>query len=222
MRATTAGPPVRQDRTIAPAQNGLAPPFNRSRRRTETAMNGAEGFPSRLCAEHRAIEALLRQLDRITTRRGTDDEALRLLDALRRLLEPHLAAEEDHLYPLARRALPNGEALADAAVHTHTAIRRLLDRADDGRLTPTERRHAMSVLVVVVRSHLRGEEEQLFPALRVGGAPEDLRRCERRMREARAPRAGGPVWGLPPGAGAIAALRDGVSGHRTSGDRHSP
>ncbi|MFJ8622229.1 hemerythrin domain-containing protein [Kitasatospora sp. NPDC093550] len=185
-------------------------------------MNGAEGFPSRLCAEHRAIEALLRQLDRITTRRGTDDEALRLLDSLRLLLDPHLTAEEEHLYPLARRSLPNGEALADAAVRTHAAIRRLLDRADDGRLTPTERRHAVSVLVVVVRSHLRGEEEQLFPALRAGRPPEELRRCERRMREARAPRPDGPVWGLPPGAGAIAALRDDVSGHDTSRGRHSP
>ncbi|MFJ9455559.1 hemerythrin domain-containing protein [Kitasatospora sp. NPDC101447] len=150
-------------------------------------MNGAEDFPNRLCAEHRAIDALLRQLDRIATRRGTDDEALRLLDSLRRIVDPHLASEEQHLYPLARRSLPTGAALADAAVRTHEAIRRLLDRADDGRLTPTERCHAVSVLIVVVRAHLRGEEEQLFPALRAGSAPEELRRCERRLRGAGSP-----------------------------------
>ncbi|MFD0273451.1 hemerythrin domain-containing protein [Kitasatospora sp. NPDC127111] len=206
-------------------------------------MNGAEGFPSRLFAEHRAIEALLRQLDGVAARGGTanggtaGDEGVRLVALLRQLLEPHMVAEEAYLYPLVRRCLPAGAALAVAAGRTHAAIRRLLDRADDTRLSAAERRRATAAMVVVLRAHLRGEEEQLFPALRARGAPEELRRCDRRMGEARARRpgaqapgaqaagaqaAGAEVWGLPPGAGAIAALRDHVTGHDTSGHRHSP
>ncbi|MET8543973.1 hemerythrin domain-containing protein [Kitasatospora sp. NPDC004799] len=186
-------------------------------------MNGAEGFPNRLSAEHRAVESLLHQLNRTATHAGAPDgEALRLLGSLRRLLTPHLLAEEDHLYPLARRCLTTGDALADAAARSHTAIRRLLDRAEDDRLTAGGRRHATAVLAVLLRAHLRGEEERLFPALRARAAPRDLRACERRMRESRARRPGAPLWGLPPGAGAIAALRDGVSGHDTSGPQQSP
>ncbi|MFJ7906652.1 hemerythrin domain-containing protein [Kitasatospora sp. NPDC096204] len=186
-------------------------------------MNGAEGFPARLSAEHRAIEALLRRLTRITDRAGAHDgEALQLLGSLRRLLSPHLLAEEAHLYPLARRRLPAGDALADAAGRSHTAIRRLLDRAQDERLSAGGRRHATAVLVVLLRTHLRGEDERLFPALRARAAAEELRSCERRMREGRARRPGARLWGLPPGTGAIASLRDDVSGHDTSGHRHSP
>ncbi|MFJ9442455.1 hemerythrin domain-containing protein [Kitasatospora sp. NPDC101235] len=186
-------------------------------------MNGAEGFPVRLSAEHRAIEALLRRLNRTTTRAGTpDEEALRLLGSLRRLLAPHLLAEEAHLYPLARRCLVAGDALADAADGSHAAIRRLLDRAQDGRLSAGGRRHATAVLVVLLRAHLRGEEERLFPALRARAAPRDLRTCERRMHEGRGRRPGAPLRGLPPGTGAIAALRDHVSGHDGSGHHHSP
>ncbi|MEU4300685.1 hemerythrin domain-containing protein [Kitasatospora aureofaciens] len=194
-------------------------------------MKAAEGFPSGLCAQHRAIEALLRQLDGVRTRGGTsDEEDLRLLAALRRLLLPHLAAEEEHLYPLARRYLPVGRALADAAGCTHASIRRLLDRADDCRLSVTGRRRATAVLLLVLRTHLRGEEEQLFPALRARARPDELRRCERRLREPRAgpPGATGPagpagpaVRGLPPGAGAITALRERLTGHDNSG-QHSP
>ncbi|MFH9347704.1 hemerythrin domain-containing protein [Kitasatospora sp. NPDC017646] len=154
-------------------------------------MNAAEGFPSGLFAQHRAIEALLRQLDGVRARDGaTDDEDLRLLSALRRLLLPHLATEEEHLYPLARRCLPGGRALADAAGRTHASIRRLLDRTDDRRLSVAGRRRATAVLLLVLRTHLRGEEEQLLPALRSRARPDELRRCERRLGE---PRAGPPV-----------------------------
>lgn len=186
-------------------------------------MNGTEGFPGRLSAEHRAIEVLLRRLTGTATRAdGPEEEAVRLLDSLRELLHPHLLAEEAHLYPLARRCLITGDALAGAAARSHTAIRRLLDLAADDRLSADGRRRATAVLVVLLRSHLRGEDERLFPALRAHAEPEELRTCERRMREGWNRRSGAPLWGPPPGAGAIAALRDDVGGHDTSGRRHSP
>ncbi|GAA2823015.1 hemerythrin domain-containing protein [Kitasatospora sp. CM 4170] len=186
-------------------------------------MHGAEGFPSELCAEHRAVEALLRRLDGERARgRPAAEEDLRLLHALRLLLAPHLTAEEVYLYPLVRRRLPAGGALADAAAHTHATIRGLLDRAVDERLSAPERGRATAALTVVLRAHLRGEEERLFPALRARVAPEELRRCARRLREARPTGPDAPVWGLPPGTGAIAAVRDGLTGHDTARSRHSP
>ncbi|WP_195911350.1 hemerythrin domain-containing protein [Streptomyces kaniharaensis] len=186
-------------------------------------MNGAEGFPSALRAEHRTMEALMRRLDCARAHGGpSPDEELRLLTSLRLLLDAHLAAEEDHLYPLVRRCLPSGGALADAAARTHATIRRLLDRATDTRLASLDRGRSAAALLVVLRAHLRGEEERLFPALRARVAPEELRRCSRRLRQARPPRPGEPVWELPPGTGAIAAVRDHLTGHDTSLRRDSP
>ncbi|MER7756368.1 hemerythrin domain-containing protein [Kitasatospora sp. NPDC097643] len=186
-------------------------------------MNGAEGFPSGLCAEHRAVEAVLRRLDSARANGGpAPEEGLRLLCSLRRLLDVHLAAEEDHLYPLVRRRLPAGGALADAAVHTHATIRRLLERAADERLSSTEHRRCTAALLVVLRAHLRGEEERLFPALRARATAQELRRCARHLRGARAARPDAPVWGLPPGTGAIAAVRDHLTGHGTRERWHSP
>ncbi|MFJ9610572.1 hemerythrin domain-containing protein [Kitasatospora sp. NPDC101176] len=186
-------------------------------------MDGADGFPGRLHTEHRAIEALLRRLDGERDRGApAPDEDLHLLDALRRVLEPHLAAEDAHLYPLVRRCLPSGAALADAAATSHATIRRLLERATDGLLPAAGRRRAAASLSTVLRTHLRGEEERLFPALRARAAPRDLRRCGRGLSDGRRAGPDAPVWGLPPGTGAIAAVRDHLTGHDTSERGHSP
>ncbi|MEU8511042.1 hemerythrin domain-containing protein [Kitasatospora sp. NPDC048722] len=186
-------------------------------------MNGPEAFPSELCAEHRAVETVLRRLDGTRTDGGpVPDDDTRLLHALRELLDRHLAVEEDHVHPLVRRYLPAGGALADAAVHTHTTIRLLIDRALDEHLPVAERHHATDTLLVVVRAHLSGEEDRLFPALRLRVPAEELRRCSRRVREAPPTTPPRPVWGIPPGAVATATVRDHLTGHGSSEQRHSP
>ncbi|MFI6151538.1 hemerythrin domain-containing protein [Kitasatospora sp. NPDC051170] len=177
-------------------------------------MVGAENFPTRLYAEHRAIEAVLGRLDA----GGPPLEDLRLLGCLQRLLIPHLAAEEEHLYPLVRRHLSAGGPLADVGAHTHATIRRLLEQALEAQTSPTGRR-ATAALLIVLRAHLHGEEQRLFPALRARAAPEELRRCERRLHAGRPEPPASPVWGLPPGTGAIAAVRDHLTGHDTSSQR---
>ncbi|WP_369185478.1 hemerythrin domain-containing protein [Streptomyces sp. Y1] len=186
-------------------------------------MNGPEAFPSELCAEHRAMETVLRRLAGIRADSGPGpDDDLRLLHALRELLDRHHTVEEEYLHPLVRRYLPAGGALADAAVHTHTTIRLLTDRALDRRLPPGERHHAIDTLLLVLRAHLRGEEDRLFPALRLRAPAEELRRCSRRVREAPPRNPPRPVWGLPPGTGAIAAVRDHLTGHDSGENGRSP
>ncbi|MGA5820945.1 DUF6098 family protein [Kitasatospora sp. NPDC094028] len=191
--------------------------------RTGAAMNGPEAFPSELCAEHRAVEALLRRLDAVRTDSGpAPDDDIRLLRSLRDLLDRHRSVEEEHVHPLVRRYLPAGGALADAAVHTHTTIRLLIDRALDRRVPADERHHATDTLLLVLRAHLRGAEDRLFPALRLRAPAEELRRCSRRVRETPPANPPRPVWGLPPGTGAIAAVRDHLTGHDSSQQGQSP
>ncbi|MER7705735.1 hemerythrin domain-containing protein [Kitasatospora sp. NPDC097605] len=186
-------------------------------------MNGPEGLLCELSTAHRATEALLRRLDAVHARgEHAVTDGRRLLAELSRLLDEHLTAEETYFYPLVRHHLPAGQALADAAAHTHTTVRRLLARAMDERLPAADRTHCTGSLLVVLRAHLDGENERLFPLVRAAVPAAELRRCADRLAEARRSGPGSPVWGLPPGTGAIASVRDRFTGHDSADRPHSP
>ncbi|GAA1392611.1 hypothetical protein GCM10009639_24540 [Kitasatospora putterlickiae] len=186
-------------------------------------MNGPEGLLCELSTAHRAVEALLRRLDAVHARgEHAVSDGHRVLAELDRVLDEHLTVEETYFHPLVRRHLPAGRALADAAVHTHTTVRRLLARAMDERLPAADRAHCTGALLVVLRAHLAGENERLFPLVRAAVPAAELRRCADRLAEARQDRPGSPVWGLPPGTGAIASVRDRFTGHDSANRPHSP
>ncbi|MFJ8436713.1 hemerythrin domain-containing protein [Kitasatospora sp. NPDC094019] len=186
-------------------------------------MNGHDGLLGELCVEHRALEALLRRLDRVHARNGhAVVEDRRLLAELSALLDEHLTAEERYFYPLVARHLPAGRALADAARHTHATVRRLLSRAMDERLAADDRVRCTGSLLVLLRTHLNGEDERLFPLVRVAVPAAELRHRGGRLAASRPPCATAPVWGLPPGLGGIAAVRDRLTGHGVAGRQDSP
>ncbi|MCX4683211.1 hemerythrin domain-containing protein [Kitasatospora purpeofusca] len=186
-------------------------------------MNGLDGLLGELCVEHRAMEALLRRLDLVHARgEHAVAEGHRLLAEFSTLLDEHLAVEERYFYPLVVRHVPAGTALADAAVHTHTTVRRLLSRAMDERLSAADRTRCTGALLVLLRTHLRGEDEQLFPLVRAAVPAAELRHRGERLAAARPTGTGAPVWGLPPGTGAVAAVRDRLTGHGDAGRQDSP
>ncbi|MFF8772605.1 hemerythrin domain-containing protein [Kitasatospora sp. NPDC015120] len=186
-------------------------------------MNGPDGLLADLSTAHRAVEALLRRLDTVHARgEHAVADGHRLLAELDRLLDEHLTAEETYFYPLVGQYLPAGRALADAAAHTHTTVRRLLARAMDERLPAADRTHCTGALLVLLRAHLSGENERLFPLVRAAVPAAELRRCADRLAEARRTGPCSSVWGLPPGTGAIASLRERFTGHDSAHRPHSP
>ncbi|MFJ4095723.1 hemerythrin domain-containing protein [Kitasatospora sp. NPDC089913] len=186
-------------------------------------MNGPDGLLGELCVEHRALEALLRRLDLVHARgEHAVADGGRLLTELAALLDEHTAVEEAYFYPLVVRHLPAGGALADAARHAHAAVRRLLARAADERLPASDRTRCTGSLLVLLRTHLRGENERLFPLVRAAVPAAELRRQGERLAEARPCGSGAPVWGLPPGTGAIAAVRDRLTGHNGADHQNTP
>ncbi|MGW4895970.1 hemerythrin domain-containing protein [Kitasatospora sp. NPDC004240] len=186
-------------------------------------MTTTGGLLGELCAEHRALEALMRRLDAVRVdRRLPASEHLRLLAQLREVLEAHLAAEDARLYPLVRRRVPGGQALADVAGHAHTAIAELARRAADPRADAVERDRATAALLVVLRAHLANEDERLFPALRMCVPARELAGTTAGPAAVGGPPRTAPVWGLPPGTGAIGAVRDRITGHDTTGRPDGP
>jgi hemerythrin superfamily protein len=109
--------------------------------------------------DHREIRSLLTRL------RSTEKAKLRLFGELRALLEAHDAAEEEELYPRVARILEMKEE-AETFLEEHQAARDLMDRLE----TVNPNGNAWDTLVAdlseVIETHLREEEELLFPQMR--------------------------------------------------------
>ncbi|MFI2611377.1 hemerythrin domain-containing protein [Kitasatospora sp. NPDC018619] len=114
-------------------------------------------------ADHRAVLDLL---DRIEAAPADGPGRAELLTRLTDLLFTHCAAEEEHLFPLVQHDVADGGALVFRSIHDHLAIGQYL--ADLQEVDPAEPAFdtLLRGLAQTLRRHLRGEEEQLFPAAR--------------------------------------------------------
>jgi hypothetical protein len=138
----------------------------------------------------------------------------------------HSVAEEAYLYPTARRALPDGDRIADHETGEHADAERLMKRlegldATDARFNPT-----LAELVSHVRHHVRDEETDLFPRLRHACDLAELRTLGLKAAVAKKHAPTRPHPAAPrhpplnrlvaPGAGLVDRLRDALSGRATS------
>jgi hemerythrin superfamily protein len=86
----------------------------------------------------------------------------------------HSVAEEIYLYPTVRRALPDGDALADKEIGDHADAERMMKELED--LEPADQRFeiVLNGLMAEVRDHIREEEQDLFPRLRSACSADEL------------------------------------------------
>lgn len=122
-----------------------------------------------LSGDHRAVEDLFEQLE--TGGGGPDGSRKALVDALALELAWHCTAAQRYLLPLARRALPDGEALADRHTAEHLTVEHMvrdLESKDpsDARFEPL-----LAQLVAAARGHIETEEQITFAEL--------TRQCDR-------------------------------------------
>src|SRR5215470_5346672 len=87
-------------------------------------------------------------------------------DAVIAELVRHSVAEEEYLYPTARRALPDGNQVADDEIAEHAEAERLMKELEDPDATGTDFARVLSQLMSAVRHHIEEEENDLFPRLR--------------------------------------------------------
>ncbi|WNE99593.1 hemerythrin domain-containing protein [Streptomyces luomodiensis] len=135
-----------------------------------------------LTADHRAVRALFEGY-----RTATEPELRRqLVDRITVEVVRHSVAEEAHLYPTVRKALPNGDRIADEEIEELTEAERILSDLD--AVDPRDRRFDPLVrdLMDVVSMHIRGEEDLVFPELRERLTPEERMALGLRVSEATA------------------------------------
>ncbi len=114
-----------------------------------------------LTNDHAEVEQMFRQIEAMPE----SDARNELIAGVVRELSVHAVIEEQVLYPAMRKALPDGDALAEEAIEEHQQVKEALaaiERAD----TPAERNPELVRLMGNVRHHVEEEENELFPKLR--------------------------------------------------------
>jgi hemerythrin superfamily protein len=153
--------------------------------------------------DHVELDRLLHELDGTT---GTAQEAvLRRID---RLVFSHAFAEETVLWPVVRRALPDGEAITLRVEEEHQEVNELVSTLETTGHDDPRRAELVRRLVEVLREDVRDEEDVLFPRLqeRVDGA--ELRRLGRQWELVRriSPTRPHPTVSRRPPGNALSAL----------------
>jgi hemerythrin superfamily protein len=122
-------------------------------------------------ADHREVEALFDELEASGDARHRGALVERVIVELVR----HSVAEEQYLYPAARKVLPNGDEVADHELGEHAETERVMKQLE--RTDPADPAHADLVrsLIDDVRHHIQQEEADLLPKLRATCDDADLR-----------------------------------------------
>ncbi|WP_114558611.1 hemerythrin domain-containing protein [Desertihabitans aurantiacus] len=172
-------------------------------RQTERQLGGPRSVLVRQQRDHQELDRLVHAIDASTGR-----EREELLTDLARLVFPHAFAEESVLWPVIRRAMPEGRELTLQVEQEHQEINELWSQLE--QTTPGDGRHEQlwPRIVGLLREDVRDEEDELLPRLqervgrrelvRMGLAWEAVRRI--------APTRPHPVVARRPPGNAVAAL----------------
>ncbi|MDX3231721.1 hemerythrin domain-containing protein [Streptomyces sp. ME19-01-6] len=138
---------------------------------TVEELGGSTSVLARQRRDHAEIDRLM---DRYDTTTGLEREAA--LKGLVRRVFGHAFAEETVLWPVVRRAVPEGERLTSQVEEEHQQINDLvtdIERLDAG---DPSRAEELGQAFALIRQDIRDEEDQLLPRLREAMSPTRLRR----------------------------------------------
>jgi len=178
-----------------------------------------------LVTDHHEVEALFVELE---TRQGTPEYRRQLVDVVISELVRHAIAEEAYVYPTARKALPDGDQIAEHEIAEHADAERTMKDLES--VDPSDPRfdELLAHLTSTIRHHVQEEENDLFPRLRAATAREELVELAGKVTAIKkiAPTRPHPSAPdrppanklLAPGAGLVDRVRDALSGRPTSMD----
>ncbi len=133
-----------------------------------------------LLADHRELERMLDELQG-----AVPAQHPRHLEQLTAALMRHAVAEEQHLYPLVRRALRDGDARADRELGEHAEVERVLRELEQLGGDDPAYQTLVGQLISEVRNHLQEEEHELLPRLTREVPAEQLRELGGKVRRAK-------------------------------------
>ena len=170
--------------------------------------------------DHRAVEAVFDDIEASGDARMKRDLVEHVITELVR----HSVAEEQYLYPTARKVLPDGDELADHELEEHAEAEKVMKEIEGTDAADPKFDELVAALIKDIRHHLRDEEDDLLPKLRAACDADELVALGEKFARAKrtAPTRPHPsAPDRPPvnkiadmGAGLIDKVRDGLSGRR--------
>ncbi|TQM26309.1 hemerythrin domain-containing protein [Nocardia bhagyanarayanae] len=139
-----------------------------------------------LRADHESVLGMIESLER---GRGNGEAELAARDHLATSLviaaSQHEAVEEQFFWPAVRRALPDGDELADRALAQEESGKRLLQRIDDSEVGTPDFEGALTEFIRALREHIEFEQNQVWPRFGQAQSPQELEGLGEKMATAK-------------------------------------
>lgn len=176
-----------------------------------------------LRADHQSVLGLFEVLDGASSGAGAVESGLETLVTNLVIAESqHEAIEEQLFWPAVRKALDDGDALADRAIGQEQEGKKLLQRLADGAPGEADYHDALAAFIKAGREHIAFEQDQVWPAFAAAVGSDELARLGEKLEAAKKVAPTRPHPDTPPnalvqktmgtGAAVVDHVRDAVSG----------
>jgi hemerythrin-like domain-containing protein len=204
---------------LGPGEGFLVAATPTTREEPQMAGDRQDDLINVITTDHREVEEAFGELERRT---GTAEHRRQLVDHVITELVRHSVAEEQFMYPQARKALPDGDQIADHEIEEHAEAEQVMKDLEGVEATDPRFDDLVGKLISEVRNHIQEEESELLPRLAKACSPERLDELGRQVTAAKRVAPTRPHPGAPdrppanlvldPGAGLIDRMRDALTG----------
>jgi hemerythrin superfamily protein len=181
---------------------------------------GQQDIIDDVITDHREVEEVFAEIEK-----GGGGNKRDLVEHVIVELVRHSVAEEQYLYPAARRVLPDGDKIVDHELEEHAEAEKVMKSLEDTDAEDAKFDELTRKLIDAIRHHVEDEEKDLLPKLRDACDAAELRELGEKFQNAKkvAPTRPHPAAPdhppankiLGPGVGLIDRMRDALSGRNT-------
>jgi hemerythrin-like domain-containing protein len=165
--------------------------------------------------DHKSVLGMLEVLEGAPSGTGSQLSGLDTMVANLIIAESqHEAIEEQWLWPAVRRALDDGDTLADRAIQQEQDGKKLLQQLKDSKPGQPQYHEALQEFVTAGREHIEFEQNEVFPKFEAAVSREELEKIGRQLETAKKIAPTRPHPGTPPSslllktAGMMVAMLD--------------
>lgn len=171
-----------------------------------------------IISDHRQVERIFTELESAPS----PEVRKQLTEHVITELVRHSVAEEQHMYPAARRVLDDGDRIVDHELQEHAEAEQVMKDLEGLDADDLRFQRLLDQLISDIRHHVEDEEKDLLPRLRAACTQEELRDLGAKVVKAKERAPTRPHPGAPdtppanrildPGVGLIDRMRDALSG----------
>ncbi|SPM29556.1 hemerythrin domain-containing protein [Mycobacterium terramassiliense] len=173
--------------------------------------------------DHKSVLGLFESLDGAPSNEGAASSGLEtMVNNLIIAESQHEAIEEQFFWPAVRRAIENGDALADKAIEQEQAGKKLLQRLEDGTPGDPDYHEALREFIKAGREHIAYEQDVVWPQVEAVLSRDELEKIGEKLETAKKVAPTRPHPNTPPnpavlktvgmGAAVVDHVRDAVTG----------